>query len=229
MSARPPDLLDSGPQIHVLIQIRELFLVYLILACSRLLAGSGLFKNNNKSESVYLLLRRSSPAGCCSWTANVESFPKSKLPHPLIERSGSTPAIWCGNQSKVNRWEYLPIPFIYLQSRKLPHPKKKDRTEIHKTSLCLAVLHSPYLLSFSLHQLVELLVLVFNPLEFRVLFMFLSPPDPPLLSPPVPPFRLHENHQILHHHHLHTISAAFQTSPYSNVELPKVFHALWFD
>ena len=43
MSARPPDLLDSEPQIRVLIQIRELFLVYLVLAYSRLLAGSGLF------------------------------------------------------------------------------------------------------------------------------------------------------------------------------------------
>ena len=96
--------------------------------------------------------------------------------------------------SKVNRWEYLPIPFIYLQSTKLP-PQKKDRTKIPKTSLCLAVLHSPYLLSFPLHRLVELLVLVFNPLEFRVLFTFLSPPDPPLLSPPVPPFHLHKNHR----------------------------------
>ena len=43
VSARPPDLLDSEPQIRVLIQIRELFLVYLVLACSRLLAGLGLF------------------------------------------------------------------------------------------------------------------------------------------------------------------------------------------
>ena len=41
--ARPPDLVDLEPQIRVLIQIHELFLVYLVLACSRLLAGLGLF------------------------------------------------------------------------------------------------------------------------------------------------------------------------------------------
>ena len=52
MSARPPDLLDSEPQIHVLIQIRELFLVYLVLACSQLLAGSGLFFTWQEQQQI---------------------------------------------------------------------------------------------------------------------------------------------------------------------------------
>ena len=52
MSARPPDLLDSEPQIHVMIQIRELFLVCLILACSRLLAGSGLFLARQEQQQI---------------------------------------------------------------------------------------------------------------------------------------------------------------------------------
>ena len=96
MSARPPDLLDSEPQSGVLIQIVSCFLFILflhVLDCLQVQGCSWHGKNNNKSESVYLLLRRSNPAGCCSRTANVESFPKSKLPHPLIERSGSAPAI----------------------------------------------------------------------------------------------------------------------------------------
>jgi len=50
--ARPPNLLDSEPQIHVLIQIHELFLVYLVLACSRLLAGSGLFLARQEQQQI---------------------------------------------------------------------------------------------------------------------------------------------------------------------------------
>jgi len=52
VSARPSDLLDSEPQIRVLIQIRELFLVYLVLACSRLLAGSGLFLARQEQQQI---------------------------------------------------------------------------------------------------------------------------------------------------------------------------------
>ena len=52
MSARPSDLLDSEPQIRVLIQIRELFLVYLVLACSQLLAGSGLFLARQEQQQI---------------------------------------------------------------------------------------------------------------------------------------------------------------------------------
>ena len=52
MSARPPDLLDSEPQIRVLIQIRELFLLYLVLAYSRLLAGSGLFLARQEQQQI---------------------------------------------------------------------------------------------------------------------------------------------------------------------------------
>ena len=74
-----------------------MFILFLfVLDCLQVQGCSWHGKNNNKLESVYLLLRRSNPTGCCSRTANVESFPKSKLPHPLIERSGSTPAISVG-------------------------------------------------------------------------------------------------------------------------------------
>ena len=50
--ARPPDLVDLEPQIRVLIQIRELFLVYLVLACSRLLAGLGLFLARQEQQQI---------------------------------------------------------------------------------------------------------------------------------------------------------------------------------
>ena len=50
--ARPPDLVDLEPQIRVLIQIHELFLVYLVLACSRLLAGSWLFLARQEQQQI---------------------------------------------------------------------------------------------------------------------------------------------------------------------------------
>ena len=97
MSIRPPDLLDSEPQLHVY-QIYPLGKVCVLFACPLVLRFACRFKvvlgtarTTQIGGGVTVAKAQCSPCGVVVGQHNVDP-PKIELPPTLIERSGANPS-----------------------------------------------------------------------------------------------------------------------------------------